>query len=144
MKCCQQRAGRFQASSHQCCACCLAESTPGSTPQLLALGCGITNIVSRPTTTAAELSVEELATGARRLSSKVRRPGPRIVAVLGVSAYRAAFGRPRAGFGRQLEPIGETTVWVLPNRSGLNAKYRPADLARLYGELRESVGEEPL
>jgi len=28
-------------------------------------------------------------------------------------------------------------VWVLPNPSGLNAHYKPADFARLYGEARE-------
>jgi TDG/mug DNA glycosylase family protein len=41
--------------------------------------------------------------------------------------------------GRQPEGIGQTLVWVLPNPSGLNAHYGAADLARLFGELREAV-----
>ena len=32
--------------------------------------------------------------------------------------------------------IGGTLIWVLPNPSGLNAHYRPEDLARVYRELR--------
>ncbi|HRC77795.1 MAG TPA: hypothetical protein PLO33_19070, partial [Kouleothrix sp.] len=61
---------------------------------------------------------------------------PRILAVLGVTAYRAAFGQPRATPGRQDARLGDTLVWVLPNPSGLNAHYQAADLARVYGELR--------
>jgi TDG/mug DNA glycosylase family protein len=61
---------------------------------------------------------------------------PRLVAVVGVSAYRAAFGRPRAGLGLQQERIGDRPIWLLPNPSGLNAHYKPADFARLYGQAR--------
>jgi TDG/mug DNA glycosylase family protein len=57
-----------------------------------------------------------------------------LVAVLGLTAYRVAFGRPKAAMGRQEETIGGRPVWVLPNPSGLNAHYKPADFARLYGE----------
>jgi len=56
--------------------------------------------------------------------------------VLGVGAYRTAFDRPGATLGPQPEPIGRTSIWVLPNPSGLNAHYRAADLARLFRELR--------
>jgi double-stranded uracil-DNA glycosylase len=62
-----------------------------------------------------------------------------------VTAYRAAFGRPKASFGQQDERIGAARVWVLPNPSGLNAHYQPKDLARVFGELREAVeGQENL
>lgn len=106
---------------------------------LLALGYGITNIVQRATATAAELSPAELADGARRLTAKVRRYRPRALAVLGVSAYRIAFGRPRAVLGLQPDLVGGTPVFVLPNPSGLNANYQLQELARLYRDVRERV-----
>lgn len=62
--------------------------------------------------------------------------GPRCVAVLGIGAYRAAFRRPRAGLKRQREVMGDAVVWVLQNPSGLNAHYKPKDLAYLFKDLR--------
>ena len=61
---------------------------------------------------------------------------PRFAAVLGLTAYRVAFDRPRAALGLQPEAIGSTRLWLLPNPSGLNAHHQPATLARLFGELR--------
>jgi TDG/mug DNA glycosylase family protein len=61
------------------------------------------------------------------------------VAFLGVGAYRAAFGRPKAVIGRQDERLGDAVIWTLPNPSGLNANYQLDDLARLFAELREAV-----
>jgi double-stranded uracil-DNA glycosylase len=107
--------------------------------KLLDRGYGITNVVERATASAAELSPEEYVKGGSRLEAKVRRYGPRVVAVLGVGAYRAAFGKKDASVGRQEERLGGALVWVLPNPSGLNAHYRLADLARVYQELRTSV-----
>jgi TDG/mug DNA glycosylase family protein len=112
---------------------------PAEERALLEQGYGVTNIVPRATAAAAQLAPGELAEGARRLEAKVRRFSPRAVAVLGIGAYRSAFGRPRAGLGRQPDGIGGALAWVLPNPSGLNASYRPADLARLFAELRNSV-----
>ena len=66
----------------------------------------------------------------------MRRYRPRVLAVLGVTAYRLAFDRPRAAVGLQADSIGETAVWVLPNPSGLNAHYQLGELARLFAELR--------
>jgi len=109
---------------------------PSEERGLLALGYGITNVVPRTTATAAELTDDEIRAGGRRLATKVRRIRPTVLAILGVGAYRTAFGRPRAQTGLQEESIGETRVWVLPNPSGLNANYQAADLARLFRELR--------
>ena len=118
----------------------------GFTPRLLApeedvdlpaYGVGITNIASRPTRDAAQLSREELRTGAAELERLVAEVQPRLVAVLGLTAYRAAFGRTKATMGLQEEAIGGRPVWILPNPSGLNAHFKPADFARLYAEARE-------
>lgn len=116
---------------------------PSEEQNLLAYGCGITNLVARATATAAEVSASELAEGGRQLEETMRRFAPKWLAVLGISAYRTAFGRPSARLGPQPETIGGVPVWVLPNPSGLNAHYRPADLARLFDELRIATTEQP-
>jgi TDG/mug DNA glycosylase family protein len=112
---------------------------PSEQRELLAAGFGLTNLVSRATASADELTAEELVRGARLLKRKVARCRPAVVAFLGVTAYRTALGCPRAGLGRQAEALAEAAVWVLPNPSGLNAHYRLVDLTRLFGELRQAV-----
>lgn len=107
--------------------------------ELLRAGYGITNLVERATAAAAELTAAELAEGGKRLEEKVRRYRPRVVAVLGITAYRTAFGCPGATLGSQAGRIGDALAWVLPNPSGLNAHYRLEDLARLFRELRVAV-----
>jgi TDG/mug DNA glycosylase family protein len=77
--------------------------------------------------------------GGKRLAAKVRRYKPRFLAVLGLSAYRVAFAKPKASIGLQEEKIGDTILWVLPNPSGLNAHYQPRDLARLFRELKDAT-----
>src|SRR5918912_815977 len=113
--------------------------SPFEERELLKSGYGITNVVTRATSVASELSVEEIIEGGRALEKKVRRYRPKFLAVLGVTVYRTAFARPLAKLGRQPETIGETTIWVLPNPSGLNAHYQPKDLARLFREMRVEV-----
>ncbi len=108
---------------------------PDAERELLAFGYGITNIVCRVTATAAELSRAELIAGARRLAAKVRRYRPRMVVVLGIGAYRAAFQRPHARLGAQRDSVGGASLWVLPNPSGLNANYPLAELARRFQEV---------
>jgi TDG/mug DNA glycosylase family protein len=109
--------------------------------ELLPLGYGITNLVNRATASADALGLDELVGGGTRVVRKVRRCRPRFLAVLGVGAFRASFSRPKANLGPQKERIGETIVWVLPNPSGLNAHYQPADLALLFRELREATSD---
>jgi double-stranded uracil-DNA glycosylase len=111
---------------------------PSEEHALLPLGYGITNVVQRATALASELSVAELEAGGARLVRTVTRYRPQCVAVLGVSAYRSAFRRPKAIIGSQPEAIGATAVWVLPNPSGLNAHYQLPELARLFRQLRTS------
>jgi double-stranded uracil-DNA glycosylase len=106
---------------------------------LLDDGYGITNLVSRTTATAAELTSDELLAGRRRLERKVRRYAPRWIAIVGIGAYRVAFSRPRATIGRQAERIGEAGLWLLPNPSGLNANHQLNDLARAFRELRRAA-----
>jgi TDG/mug DNA glycosylase family protein len=108
--------------------------------ELLRLGVGITNLVPRPSARADEVTADELREGAAQLTRKVDALTPRVVAVLGVTAYRAAFRRPRAVIGPQPEPIGPAQLWLLPNPSGLNAHARPADHARGLRAVAEAAG----
>ena len=117
--------------------------SPFEERQLLPLGYGITNVIARATAAADELDAAEYTAGARALTAKVNKYRPRVLAVLGVGAYRAAFARPRAAVGLQRETIGDTALWVLPNPSGLNANYQAAQLASLFRELREYAGRIP-
>lgn len=110
--------------------------SPFDERELLQSGYGITNVVMRTTATADQLGRAELRRGGKQLSAKVRRYRPRVLAVLGLGAYRWAFEAPKAMIGRQEEMIGDTIVWVLPNPSGLNAHYQAPDLARLFAELK--------
>lgn len=109
---------------------------------LLRSGYGITNVVMRTTATADGLSREELREGGQQLAAKVRKYRPRVLAVLGLGAYRSAFEKPKAVIGRQEEMLGETIIWVLPNPSGLNAHYQAKQLAILFSELRLTVEQE--
>ena len=109
---------------------------PCDEQELLKSGLGITNLVGRATSKASELKAEELIEGRRLLVEKVERYGPRCLAVLGMGAYRTAFGRREARVGEQDEGLADASLWVLPNPSGLNAHYQADDFARLFEELR--------
>ena len=116
---------------------------PDEDSELPAHGIGVTNIATRPTRAATDLTLDELRAGAAELEATVRRYAPRLVCVVGLTAYRLAFDRPRAVMGLQPDAIGGRPVWVLPNPSGLNAHYKPADFARVYAQARayaEAIG----
>jgi TDG/mug DNA glycosylase family protein len=134
------------------------ELTPFEEEQLLEVGLGITNLVNRTTAKAAELDASELRRGAATLRRKAARYAPLVVAVLGVSAFRVAFGRPHAGVnlvsshqvagirvrklgsvGPQTETLGRSALWILPNPSGLNAHYQLPQLAQMFSALRASA-----
>jgi TDG/mug DNA glycosylase family protein len=104
---------------------------------LLGLGLGITNLVSRTTARADLLTQQELVIGADALRRKVQRYRPKVLAIVGLGAYRIAFGNPKARGGLQPAAFAQTHIWLLPNPSGLNAHHQPRELARLFAELGE-------
>jgi TDG/mug DNA glycosylase family protein len=112
---------------------------PSEERLLLDYGCGITNLVARTTASADELAPRELVAGRARLAAKLERYRPRVLAVLGVGAYRTAFDEPRAAFGRQPASLCGATVWVLPNPSGLNANHQLPDFVREFRILRRQA-----
>ncbi|MZG12534.1 mismatch-specific DNA-glycosylase, partial [Streptomyces sp. SID5914] len=100
-----------------------------------------TNVVARASARADELTAEEYREGGRLLARKVARLRPGWLAVVGVTAYRAAFDEPKARVGPQERTFGSTRVWVLPNPSGLNAHWTARTMADEFARLR--VAAEP-
>jgi double-stranded uracil-DNA glycosylase len=107
---------------------------------LIGRGIGITNLVARATAKASELSAAELRTGGERLVKFVERHRPVVVAIAGITAYRAAFGVRRADLGRQPEPFADAELWIVPNPSGLNAHETIDTLAVAYRAPAEAAG----
>jgi TDG/mug DNA glycosylase family protein len=116
----------------------LDPSQDGTLPRY---GLGLTNIVQRPSASARELTRQDYTEGRARLWSKIERYRPRVLAVLGLGAYRKAFQRPDSTVGKQPERLGLSQVWLLPNPSGLNAHYSLEDLSGLFLNLRQSISE---
>jgi double-stranded uracil-DNA glycosylase len=122
----------------------------GFTPRQLApreqdllpgFGLGITNLVARATAQASELHSTELKAGREHLAALAAQYRPRIVAIAGVTAYRTAFGQPRAATGPQPDPLGPARIWVVPNPSGLNAHWTLPRITEAFRELREAVDD---
>lgn len=108
---------------------------PAEQHTLPELGIGITNLVARATSAASEISAAELRDGARRLEAKVGLLRPRCVAVLGLQAYRTALARPGAVIGPQPELLGGALLWLLPNPSGLQARYQLPEMTEMFKSL---------
>jgi len=113
--------------------------SPFEERELLKLGLGISNVVPHATVSASELTKQDFISGGRALATKVKRYRPRIVAILGVGAYRDAFAQPKTQVGEQEEEIHDARVWVLPNPSGLNANYQLPELVKLFSKLRAAA-----
>ena len=109
---------------------------PSEQDLLPGFGLGITNLVPRPTAQAAELSAAELKAGREHLAALVARHRPRILAIAGITAYRTAFGLPKAVTGPQPDWLDQTRIWVVPNPSGLNAHTSGPKLGALMREMR--------
>ena len=117
-----------------------AGMTDADRDRFRARGLGITNLVRRATARAAELGTAELREGGERLRALVEERRPRVVAVLGITAYRQAFDARGAALGRQEDPLGPAELWVVPNPSGLNAHETIGSLAEAYAAPARAAG----
>ncbi|WP_460851468.1 mismatch-specific DNA-glycosylase [Nocardioides montaniterrae] len=108
--------------------------------RIRARGIGITNLVHRATAKASELTRAELEEGGAVLRALVDERRPKVVAVAGITAYRSAYGLPKATMGRQPEDWGASELWVVPNPSGLNAHETVSSLAEAYAEVARAAG----
>ena len=100
-------------------------------------GYGITNIVPRPTPGIDTLERHEYVAGRRTLRRKILRYRPAVVALVGVTVFRALFPERKDAvvLGLQRERIGDSNVFVLPNPSGRNANYSYAQMVAAYRRL---------
>jgi double-stranded uracil-DNA glycosylase len=114
--------------------------SPAEQHTLPGLGVGITNLVGRVTAAANEVGAAELREGALELEAKVGTLRPRCVAVLGLQAYRTAFRRPGATIGPQPELLGGSLLWLLPNPSGLQARYQMREMTQMFKALCSATG----
>ena len=114
--------------------------TPADRTYLLQRGVGITNIVHRATAKASELSAVELREGGEQLRTFVRLHRPAVVAIAGITAYRSAFGVPKATMGEQPELFEGARLYAVPNPSGLNAHETVASIAAAYREPALAAG----
>ena len=114
--------------------------TPDDRRELDDAGIGISNICPIATARADELTTAELRAGGDRLRDLVRNRQPRVVAVLGVTAYRKAFGNAKVAIGPSEEPFEGANLWVLPNPSGLNAHESVGSLAEWYRRAAVDAG----
>jgi TDG/mug DNA glycosylase family protein len=106
-------------------------------------GIGISNLVRRATARADELTRDELREGAADLTRAAAEWKPRVVAVVGLTAYRQGFRRPKALAGRQDGMLAGAELWVVPNPSGLNAHDTVATLAEAYAAPARAAGILP-
>ena len=108
-------------------------------------GFGITNIVARPTPGIDTLKPEEYAAGRARLRAKVTRYKPAVVALVGVTVFRAMFPerKGRVEPGLQEERLGASQVFVLPNPSGRNANFTYVEMLAAFKALRSLLRASP-
>ena len=111
-------------------------------------GYGITNLIARPSPGIDDLRPQEYLDGWKALSAKIRRYKPQILALVGVTVYRAVLplldpGAPRKPIGRVLglqpQRVHGARVFVLPNPSGRNANYSYAEMLSAFRQLAREV-----
>jgi TDG/mug DNA glycosylase family protein len=107
---------------------------------LAAAGVGITNLVPYATARADQLDRAQLAAGVATLRALIKTYRPRVVALLGKTAYAQAFGVRNVVAGRQPDDLEGAQLWVLPNPSGLNAHDTITTLATAYREAALAAG----
>lgn len=107
------------------------------------IGIGIGNLVPIATARADELTPAQVRAGVGPLTELVSVTQPKVVAVLGITAYREAFGDRSVTVGRQPRRLAGAALWVLPNPSGLNAHETVQSLAAAYREAARAAGVLP-
>jgi len=116
---------------------------PEQERRLLTYGCGITAVVSRPTTRASDVTTAEIRTAAPLFEAKIRPYAPKTLAFLGKRAVRVMLSGVDLRWGRQPFRIANTPIWLLPNPSGLNRSFTLDALVAAYAELRHSAELDP-
>jgi TDG/mug DNA glycosylase family protein len=109
----------------------------GITSRLVDASCGLP---AEDAARADELSAAEVRAGGEQLRETVRDRRPAVVAVLGLTTFRQAFGRRDAVVGHDPDGFEGAELWVLPNPSGLNAHETVESLAAWYRSAADAAG----
>ena len=106
--------------------------------RLPSFGYGITNICARPTPGIDTLLPAEDLVGRAKLRRKILRYRPAVVAMVGVTVFRAMFPDRKGPvtLGLQPETLGGAAVFVLPNPSGRNANFSYAEMLAAFRGLK--------
>ncbi len=120
----------------------VAALTPAHDRALLDCGFGFTDVAKRATARASDLPRKEFESGLGELDEKLAKFAPRIACFHGVTGYahvhRAMTGsRETPTLGAQNISIGPTKFFVVPNPSGANAHFTPANQTEWYDRLHE-------
>jgi double-stranded uracil-DNA glycosylase len=109
--------------------------------RLPGFGYGITNIVPRPTPGIDTILPPEYGAGRLKLRRKILRFKPAIIAMVGVTVYRAMFPERKGPvtLGLQAERIGNSEVFVLPNPSGRNANFSYSEMLAAFRLLKRRL-----
>lgn len=118
-------------------------------------GLGMTNLIARPSPGIDDLKPQEYLDGWRVVEAKVARYRPAIVALVGVTMYRAlrkviGHGPDPAvtgegGAARPISPgfqhatVHGARIFVLPNPSGRNANFTYAEMLASFRALRRAM-----
>ena len=107
--------------------------------RLPSFGFGITNICARATPGIDTLLPAEYLIGRAKLRRKILRYKPRVVAMVGVTVFRAMFPQHKGPVtpGPQQQRIGNSAVFVLPNPSGRNANFSYAEMLSAFRGLKK-------
>lgn len=112
---------------------------PSEVEDLLELGYGFTNIVSRPTRGAEDITREEYRLGRAVLREKLQRYKPRVACFVGKGVYTEYSGRQKVEWGFQTEPVTEgIQEFVAPSSSGL-VRMPMEDIIGIYQQLSDYI-----
>lgn len=108
---------------------------------LLDYGFGSTNIVDRPSKSAAELTREEYEEGKKQLLRTLKKYHPMVACYVGIGVYRAFTGKRKIEWGQQPDCVVEGIIdFVAPSTSGLNrmSKAQQIEIYKLLKEVLDS------
>ncbi|TXK85605.1 mismatch-specific DNA-glycosylase [Paenibacillus sp. N3.4] len=115
---------------------------PEEDGDLLQLGYGFTNIVSRPTLTAAEITPNEYRVGRIILKEKIQVYRPRVVCFVGKGVYEQYSGRKGINWGVQDDPVLPGLIeYVAPSSSGL-VRMKLEEMVAIYKGIKMYVETE--
>ncbi|BBX08005.1 G/U mismatch-specific DNA glycosylase [Mycolicibacterium aichiense] len=112
---------------------------PSEERSLLDYGCGITAVVTRPTSAAHEVSTREIRQSLTAFETTMRAASPHVLAFLGKPAISVVLGTRAVKWGLQRDPVAGIAAWVLPNPSGRNRRFTLDGLVTAYAELHDYV-----